>query len=67
MQFHDFTLFVVLSLFTGGSPNAEKNILPALGEPAGKRERTTNNAKSYNGIGLILVTLNVIVSLEKGL
>ena len=29
-----------------------KSILPALGEPAVKRERTTNNMKSWNCIGL---------------
>ena len=46
MQFHDFMLFVVLSLFTAGSPTQAERILPALGEPAMKRERTTNNVKS---------------------
>ena len=31
IPFHDFTLFVVLSLFTGGSPNTGIKYLPALG------------------------------------
>ena len=44
VPFYDLTLFVVLSLFTGGSQ--AENILTALGESAVKRERTTKNVKS---------------------
>ena len=53
MPFQDFTLFVVVSFFTTGSPNAGRNFLPVLGEPVVKREKTTNNVKSWNGIGLV--------------
>ena len=55
---HDFTLFVVLSLFTDGFlPTQAENILPTLGEPAVKRERTTNiklRAEFCNFCGKIL-------------
>ena len=48
MSFHDFMLFAVHSLFTGAAvlPTQAESVLPALREPAVKRERTTNNIKS---------------------
>ena len=49
IPFHDFTLFVVLSL----SAAALVPPMQAMGEPTMKRERTTTNTKSNNGIGLV--------------
>ena len=43
-----FFVIFVLSLFTSGS----RILLACVGEPDVKRERTTNNEKSWNGIGL---------------
>ena len=46
ISFHDFTLFVVLSLsFHGWFPQRRQNIFMG-GEPPVKIERTTNNIKS---------------------
>ena len=52
MQFHDFTLFVILSL--GWFPQCRQNtfFLPELGKPTVKRERTKNNVKLWNCISL---------------
>lgn len=52
MPFYDFALFVVLYLFTAGSPMQVEYFLPVMGEPHVKRERTENNIKSSNGTGL---------------
>ena len=48
VPFYVFKLFFVFSLITGSMvlPRQAENILPALGEPAVKRERITNNAIS---------------------
>ena len=53
-------LFVGLSLFTTGSPTQAEHFLPALGELAAKRERTTNNEKPWNGIGLVEFFVQII-------
>ena len=55
---HDFMLFVVLSLFTTGSPTQAEYFLAALGEPTMKIERTKYNVKSWNGIGLYQLSYN---------
>ena len=41
VPFHDFTLFVVLSIFTGGSPNAGR-ILSANVGGTGRENREDN-------------------------
>ena len=47
VPFHEFTFDICCPLFSWVVlPTQTKNILPALGEPAVKRERTTNSAKS---------------------
>ena len=47
VPFHDFTLFVILSLSSRVVLQThDKNILLSLGEPAVNRERTTNYTKS---------------------
>ena len=53
MRFYDFTLFIVLSFFTAGSPTQADYFLLALREPAVKRERTKNYVKPWNCIGLV--------------
>ena len=51
-HFMIFASFVVLFLFTAGSPTQVEYFLPVIEEPRVKRERTTNNIKSSNGTGL---------------
>ena len=41
VPFRDFTLFVVLSLFTGGSPNAERKYSACIGG-TGREKREDN-------------------------
>ena len=41
MQFHDFTLFVVLPLLTGGSPNAGRQYSVCVGG-TGRKKREDN-------------------------
>ena len=54
ISFYGFALFVVLSLFTAGYPNAAGRIfLTTLEEPPVKRERITNDVKSWNGTCLV--------------
>ena len=59
-----FLCYLLSSLFSRVVlPTEAENILPAMGEPAVKRERTTNNAKSWNGIGLDHTCINKYVDL----
>ena len=51
VPFYDFTLFVVLSLFTGGSPNARRKY-PARVGGTGREKREDNKQITQNGIGL---------------
>ena len=61
IPFYDFTLHVVLSLFSAAPlpPKWGEYFLPALGEPPVKRERTTNNVISRNETGLAEIYIMV--------